>query len=289
MVAPIIRRALEGPLKIERALRRARKRRRAYKRSADQVVIRLQELLRDDVVMRVPEFDGEFWCSPKSHLFFRIAKRGCYEPDIAKLYLSHLQPDGDVIDVGANIGFFTVAAAKKLTTGRVLAIEPTKGAFERLAKNVDRNGVRSKVVLFNGLASDANSSSNINVIEGMEEYSSIRPIVHRAAAGMKVSSQPTEARTIDHLVEEHGLRPRIIKADVEGAEALVFAGAQRTLMEHRPVIIAEAAENLLAGFGIRTAQLIEMFWRINYTVLDAAAGKPPHDPSTMSEMLCIPR
>src|SRR3546814_9977236 len=60
-------------------------------------------------------------------------------PELARLFTSLVEPHLDVIDVGANIGLFTVLAGKRLGTGRVLAAEPTDGAFSRLTANVKNN------------------------------------------------------------------------------------------------------------------------------------------------------
>ena len=76
--------------------------------------------------LRVDEFEGEFLLGPKSHLLHRVLAFGAYEPELAQLFVSHIDPDRDVIDVGANVGFFTNLAARKLETGRVLAIESEK-------------------------------------------------------------------------------------------------------------------------------------------------------------------
>src|SRR3546814_12168918 len=79
----------------------------------------------------------------------------------------------------------------------------------------------------------------LNVVKGREEYSSMAGIVHPSAVGEVTESINVKTRTIDSLVAEHGLRPALLKVDVEGAEGMVFAGAERTFEEHRPVVLAE--------------------------------------------------
>src|SRR3546814_6448075 len=77
----------------------------------------------------------------------------------------------DVIDVGANIGLFTVLAGKRLGTGRVLAAEPTDGAFSRLTANVKNNGVSDRVILYNGLIAQSDGMAMLNVVKGRDRKS----------------------------------------------------------------------------------------------------------------------
>src|SRR3546814_7653834 len=58
----------------------------------------------------------------------------------------YLDPSRDVIDIGANIGFFSVLAGRRLSTGRVLSVEPTDAAFARLSRNVQLNGVSDRAI-----------------------------------------------------------------------------------------------------------------------------------------------
>src|SRR3546814_9162768 len=97
--------------------------------------------------------------SPKSHLFRRLFINGEYEPELAKLFLKYLDPSRDVIDIGANIGFFSVLAGRRLSTGRVLSVEPTDAAFARLSRNVQLNGVSDRAILHQGLISDTHGRS----------------------------------------------------------------------------------------------------------------------------------
>src|SRR3546814_11047585 len=125
-------------------------------------------------------------------LFRRLFINGEYEPELAKLFLKYLDPSRDVIDIGANIGFFSVLAGRRLSTGRVLSVEPTDAAFARLSRNVQLNGVSDRAILHQGLISDPHGTNEIHVITGMEEYSSIgalhpaappKTVVHKQTVG----------------------------------------------------------------------------------------------------------
>lgn len=276
------RKALAVPIATRRALLE-RKNKGIY-----EYISRFETLVTKDVHISVSEFDGEFQISPRSHLLHRFLAHGEYEPDLVKLFLSHIQKDRDIIDVGANIGFFTVLGAKQLTSGRVLAAEPTSAAYQRLKANIKTNNVIDNVITFNGLVSNKNGEDSINIVEGREEYSSMGELIHSSIVGQASKQEKIRASTLDMLVKENSLNPALIKVDVEGAEAYVFEGAEETLKTYRPVVISEFSPHLLKQNGSSAESIISMFNKYNYSVHD------PHDTtikienSISGDMIAIP-
>jgi FkbM family methyltransferase len=249
---------------------------------------RLGESIVGDVVLDLPEFSGAFACSPRSDLFARVVAQGHYEPGLVDLLRRHLDPRRDFIDVGANIGFYSVLAARLLPGRRVLAIEPNPEALRRLAANLARNGVESAVTVFDGLVSDKPGASELNLIDGMEEYSSIGAIVHASVAGLPSRRLAVQAETVDRLVERFDLAPGLIKIDVEGAEKLVFDGALETLKRFRPVILSELSPALLGPMGTSAAAIIAQLEGLGYRVVDAADPALPPGLRDYGDVLCLP-
>ncbi len=280
---PVVRSMLAAPRAVRRAFLRQ------GDRKVNDLLHRFETLVTSDVSILVKEFDGEFVLGPRSHLLHRLLSQGSYEPELVALFLKHLDPAKDVIDVGANIGFFTVLAAKHLTSGRVLAAEPTRAAFDRLVKNVALNEAGSKVIAYNGLVADADATSKINVIPGREEYSSMGDVVHPSVEGQVSSSEVIQALRLDSLVAQHNLKPGLIKVDVEGAEAMVFAGARQTLITHRPIVISEFSRPLLKANGSSPESIAAFFDECGYDVLDAHDGRARAGHLDFSDLLAIPR
>ena len=252
------------------------------------VARRLGERIVGDVVIDVPEFSGQFACSPQSDLFHRIISDGQYEPAMAELLRKHLVPTRDFVDVGANIGFYSVLAAKVLTTGRVLAFEPNPAAHRRLNDNLSRNHVADRVEVFQGLASDCEGEAELHLIEGMEEYSSMGQIIHRSVKDQAKTSTIAASTTVDQLVSRFELSPAVIKIDVEGAEQLVINGALETLRRFRPVVIAECSRALLSPMGATPEAIIAGFEDLGYLVFDA--DDPTLAPASRDygDILCLP-
>jgi len=255
----------------------------------DVALDRLGEMFRSNVVFEAKEFDGIFSINPRSHLLRRLLLQGYYEPRIARLFFRFLNPEGDILDIGANVGFFTIGGAKKLSTARLLAAEPTSEAFDRLTENVARNQVGDRVILFKGLVGSWKGQSQVNYVAGLEEYSSINTLEHFATKDLEARTETVPIERVDDLVLAHGLRPTLMKVDVEGAEFSVFEGAQHTLSTYRPVVISEIWRKAAKAGGRTGAELIQLFEKLDYVVKD------PHDPlskpglSDIGEIICIPR
>src|SRR3546814_16883811 len=134
------------------------------------VLDRLVDVLISDVTLLVYDYQGDFTFPPQSHLLRRLLETGAYEPELARLFTSLVEPHLDVIDVGANIGLFTVLAGKRLGTGRVLAAEPTDGAFSRLTANVKNHGVSGRVILYKGLIAQSGRMGETGRASGGEKW-----------------------------------------------------------------------------------------------------------------------
>jgi len=280
---PLLRQALAGPRAIRRAWTGWRQ------KSGEAILERISQIVKDNVVFEAAEFGGVFSINPQSHLLHRFLRTGCYEPSVSQLFLSLVRPECDVIDVGANIGFFTVAGAKKLTTGRLLAAEPTSEAFCRLAENVTRNGVADRVILFKGMIGAAKGQADIHFVPGFEEYSSINDPEHFATRGKEIRTDTVPVERIDDLVAKYGLRPTVMKVDVEGAEFSVFSGAQDTLSAYRPAVISEVWKNPTKADGHSGSELVQMFESIDYVVRDPSDPRARPGLDLVGEIVCIPK
>ena len=158
------------------AYRAERRRRRTY----DEIF----RAVAGTVLVSVPQFEGSFEIESRSHILKRLLVEIAYEAEVVETVRRRIDPGRDAIDVGANIGLFTVLMSGLIASGqRVLAIEPTPGAIRLLRANIQRNQ-RNNVEVFEGAAGSGPGPLTINVIEGMEEYSSLAPIIHPSVDGV---------------------------------------------------------------------------------------------------------
>jgi len=137
-------------------------------------------------------------------------------PDMA-LVAHFLRPDELFLDVGANLGTFSVLAAA-FARARVIAFEPDPATYQLLAKNFE----------INGLTNVSAHACAVGDMTGEVRFSvgadSMNRIVHDTIEASQVVPIDTLDRLLPSAAAVHG-----IKIDVEGAELQVLAGANRAL------------------------------------------------------------
>jgi FkbM family methyltransferase len=255
----------------------------------EKVYQRLCELLIEDPIIKVPEFQGVFVVDYSSDLFKRLLINKAYEPSLVNLVIEYLDKDRDAIDVGANIGFYTVLFAKNLDKGKVLSIEPTRNALHRLYKNIQLNNIVDKVIVFAGAVLDYVGRGQIKTLDGKEEYSTLGHWKHLAIKNENFTTYMVEVSTIDDLVSKYSLKPGFMKIDVEGMEHLVLKGSKTTLENKRPVILCELIDYLLKQNGSSSLEVINFLKSLDYIVIDAETPEIKPGSKKSTNILSIPK
>jgi FkbM family methyltransferase len=200
----------------------------------------------------------------------------------------YADPARDAIDVGANIGFYSVLLADHLRDRRVLAIEPTPAALQRLRRNLSMNGCDEKVLVFAGAAGAVNGTVSISTVPGREEYSTAGTLAHPSVSGAVVKTLQIAAQTVDSLVVQHALDPGFIKIDVEGMEHVVIAGMRSTMEKFKPVILAELSDPLLKRNGSSARQVLQQISALGYSVSDPLFPSMSAGARSYGDVLCVP-
>jgi FkbM family methyltransferase len=161
-----------------------------------------------------------------------------YEPEVTAAVRSLLRPGGTFVDVGANIGWFSLLAASIVgPSGSVLAVEPNLRNCELLAASRARNGF-NRIDVVAGAASDAGGWLALETDASNGRVIPLGPVSARTEPVR--CSYAVPAFTLDALLADRGLDAvDAVKVDVEGVEARVFAGAERLLAERRPPVVFE--------------------------------------------------
>lgn len=255
-----------------------------------QVYENLCNILTEDPKIYVDEFDGHFFIDKRSDLFKRLVLHGFYEPELVNYCRQYIDPLRDAIDIGSNIGFYSVLFSKKISkNNRVLSIEPTYNAFERLKKNLELNNCVPGIILYQGVASDRIGEAEIKTIIGREEYSSMGGMNHPEIFGDSYTSYQVPSSTLDALVAENNLNPGFLKIDVEGCENLVFKGGLNTIKTYKPVILAEVSDLLLTKNASSAKEIINMITGLGYEAIDPSSPQRKVSDSHIGDILFIPK
>jgi FkbM family methyltransferase len=260
------------------------------KRSKLSLIVRnIRGLMVNDPVFAVTEFKGEFFLNRNSDLFARLITEKNYEPELAALCQIYIDKKRDVIDVGANIGFFTVLFAKTITTGKVFSIEPTRNALNYLYRNLEINGVMDKVEVFEGVVSNKNGIVQIKTVFGKEEYSSLGVMKHPSLKNEVYDVHDVMSITIDDLVKTRSIDPGFIKIDVEGVEYAVLDGMRTILRNSRPIIVLELSDFLLKQNGSSAKATIDLLEEYEYDVYDPLDSDIKPGWKRSGDIICFPR
>jgi FkbM family methyltransferase len=178
-----------------------------------------------------------------------------------------LRPGMTVLDVGANIGYFSLVAASGVgPAGLVVSFEPHDGIRARLEGNVARNGLANVVVRAEAVTSSSGEVRFYRSADaGNQGISST--VAGSAAHGAPRAEQPpvVPAVRLDEVrdeLAEAGRTIDLVKLDVEGAETAAFAGGAELLgAADAPLLVFEAYElepaaTLLRGHGYTVRRLV---------------------------------
>jgi FkbM family methyltransferase len=201
----------------------------------------LKRLRRRAAIRRLPNHDavvGVFGMNMlvrnprESRIGRSIFTTGLWEPDVTAFISSRVKPGTTVVDVGADIGYYTLLFAKLVgPNGKVVAFEPIPVARAYLERNIAVNELGGVRVC--GLAL-ADRTGTVTLEEPLIK-SSINldkaPGPHDIQVEMAIFDDWWEA-------SQEG-PPHTIKMDVEGAEFMVLRGMERTLRAHHPNLVIE--------------------------------------------------
>ena len=172
--------------------------------------------------------------------------------------LQEFVPSGSlVIDVGANVGFFSLRFARWVGDGgKVIAIEPEDRNYNSLVLALKREGLLDRVETLKAVAA---------AVPGMAllEINPLHPADHKLSRDG--TGLPVTAVTLDNLVQDKGhLRPALVKIDVQGAEMLVLKGASNILTSAGPALFIELHEEGLNKFGTSVSVILDHLSEYGY-------------------------
>ena len=147
---------------------------------------------------------------------------GLWEPNLSAWIEGRLSPGDVFIDVGANIGYFTLLAASRVgPSGAVVAVEAMPAIFQHLASHVSANGL-TNTRLINEAAVGPNDPSEVQLYWGGAGNIGSSGMIQHAT---QTESVKVAARTLAQMLSpDEWRRARLIKVDVEGVEGRTIRG-----------------------------------------------------------------
>ncbi|HLW86699.1 MAG TPA: FkbM family methyltransferase [Candidatus Sulfotelmatobacter sp.] len=217
----------------------------------------------------------ELFLYPGNETSCSVFVTGRYEPNEFCLLQRILKPGMTFIDAGANMGLYSVFAARRVSPGgTVVSIEPSGREFAILEKNVKLNALTNVRMRHKALA-DRSAELELSVAPlGKSGHNTLgafaydTPLDHR---------ERVKAEKLDDLVHSEGLaRVDVIKMDIEGAEMAALRGAEETLRQFKPVLLIEISDRSLQHQGASSREVLALLEQQGYRIycFDAATAMP---------------
>ena len=167
---------------------------------------------------------------------------GYYFYDCNPMLTAHIMAaagPGLMIDVGANVGFYSLVGA--LAFDQVHAFEPCSDTFARLKRNIHLSP-KCRVQAHPIGLSSATEAAALRISPGNTGSNAV--VRNSAAAREKESLEKIQLRTLDEVAADLSLSDvKFMKVDVEGHEQAVLLGARDTLSRWRPIVFLECHTN----------------------------------------------
>jgi FkbM family methyltransferase len=154
-----------------------------------------------------------------------------------------IRPGATVVDVGANIGYNTVYASRRVgPAGRVVAVEPASDNLRVLRENITANALENVVV--HTVA--AGRARELRTLFLRGDVSAVNSLFAESVYATVTGVEQVRVAPLDDLVEGDA---DLVKIDVEGAELDVLAGMTRLLRRHHIQLIVEWHPRLQEAAG----------------------------------------
>lgn len=206
--------------------------------------------------------EGRFWLDPASYLGLTLLETGNYEPAMLEVIDHFVRAGGTFADVGANEGYFSVAAARRAgPAGRVLAVEPQTRLHPVLQRNFALNACTT-AELAPYAVSDRPGEAALHLTPGVNNSASslIRPTRYPLAR------QTVQCLTLADIFGRHSVDTcDLLKIDIEGWEYEAVLGSPDLFRSGRVKALAlELHPPLLLRRGLDSAKITDFLTECGY-------------------------
>jgi FkbM family methyltransferase len=202
----------------------------------------LNKTYRDQLeLVRLPRFS--LFASNDDLAVGRHVRGGSYEPGVAAIFSRYVKPGMSVVDIGANIGYFTMLSASLVgPSGLVVAIEPNPENIKLLEASRRVNGF-DQVLVIQAAAGRRTGLLALNV-----SYSNGMTGELQNSVDAIFAARPVPCFALDDLLprDRHF---NLVKIDAEGAELNAVIGLSETIARDHPVIVSEFSPGALPGIS----------------------------------------
>ncbi len=201
------------------------------------------------------QFDG-FSMYLDAYDTLQLTTTGKFEVTETATILGFVTPDTVMLDIGANMGYYSVRVGQLASRGKVFAFEPDPGNFATLSKNLALNNI-TNVQPINAALS--NKPDTLRLYKHPFNVGDYR--LYNDGDFTEFVDVPTVK--VDDVVDQ---RIDLIKIDVQGFEYFALKGAERLLGTYKPVVVSEFWPRGLLNSGASAEQYLQFMQGLGYRV-----------------------
>jgi FkbM family methyltransferase len=193
------------------------------------------------------------------------------QPNVIRWMDEYLHPGGNFLDVGANCGWLSIRAARRVGRGgRVIAFEPSPIMVDLLRYHRSVNGLPQITIVPKAVSNSDGEAPFFLLNQGFSFRSSSAIESDNLPFVLPEEKQRITVPTVtlDRYCVDNNLWPTMLKIDVEGAELLVLEGSREVLRQSKPVIVIGVHPYWLPA-GQDAAQIFALLAEYGYTVKDS--------------------
>jgi len=191
----------------------------------------------------------------------QLFSKGIYDPVEMEIFRREIREGDFCVDVGANIGYFSLMAARLCgPQGRVYAFEPDRDNFSLLKKNIETNGY-SQITAMNQAVGNRTGRIQLYLSEKNKGMHRIYP--SRYCQGIAEA----EIIKLDDYFSNDAEEVHFVKVDTEGAEPAVVEGMRKVLTRSRRVrLLTEFAPVSMAEYGAEAGVYLKLLRELGFTI-----------------------
>ncbi len=208
------------------------------------------------------------------HIFRHIYFHGEYEPETTLLFQKLVKPGQTWLDVGGNVGFFTMLLARGVgDSGHVYTFEPNPAMVERIQASIILNGATNVHLVPRTVSNVSGQEISFYVPVGAGHNSGRASAVKFDDLSSSVKEVKVLTTSLDDYLEEHQVKPDFMKIDIEGFEINAFRGMERTMRSHPPKLIISELSQLpgVLATPIEIITYLAGFDYLAYKITDAGS------------------
>ena len=220
------------------------------------------EISDNSVIMTSRKLGLKIFCNKNDKRIppIEILNFDCYEKNDSAMIFNLVDDDFTIFDIGANIGWYSLALTKLNNTIDIFAFEPVTKTYEILLKNIELNHIHNIYSFNHGFYSKNTELEFYYNMDGSGNASSKNLMDKKNTQKIKCA-----VKMLDSFVSTNNIEKiDMIKCDVEGAELFVFQGAENSIVKFKPIIFAEMLRKWTAKFDYHPNDIIKFFKNIEY-------------------------